>query len=1003
MNLPFGGALNTLRAMLANFTQDTRMLRLYTSLGPDKFVVESFVGQEGLSEGFYFEITALCTDAHLNLNALLGQPVLLEILTQHSHRDLRPIHAHVTAFSLLSSDGGFARYSLKVEPWTAFLNYRFDSYVWQGKTTLDIVSEIFDDYQGQGKLAPTYRIAVADTSQYTVRDVCTQFEESDWAFVTRLLAEEGLFYFFEHSGDTNSNAFGSHTLVIADSNAAFAPNQQAHIRYHRPNATESEDSITSWHSSRQLLTNTLSLASWNETQVNVVSTQLDSNHNNGDVPALASSDFPGARHFDKREQIERAAQIQMEALEARNKTSTGTGTVRTLQPSTTFTLTGQSIHDLDLLSGGEDSATFAVISVRHCGRNNLSSDARTLLKNNWSNSLSAVQAKSSNATDNEEPLYENEFTAIRASIPWRPLTEDGHGVLMHPKPNVHGIHTAIVVGVPGQDITTERNHQIKIQMPWQRGAQSSSRNAHPQGNDNAPGNESSYIWVRVAEVAAGANHGSSFIPRIGQEVVLDYIEGDIDRPIVIGSVYNGKGQDDAQGNQIAQGAGTATGNAPAWFPGSTGDHAHNAVMAGFKTQEIGNSQDGQGGYNALVLDDSSNQVGARLQTTKNRTQLNLGHIRRQTDNERQQSHGHGAELSTDAYGALRAGKGILLSADLRANASGAQMDASEARTQLKQALSLQQTMAESAIKHNAFTGKSLEKDQHSSPEKVLAKSIDSLAQTEEGIGTAEGGGAGTVAVFSRPDIVMSAPGGTSVLTPQDMHAVASAITITGGQDVSHTVGANYAIATKIGISLFTYGDAKAKRSDKGIKMHAACGKVDLQAQSGELKAAADKDVNISSNAKVVASAKEHVLLTASGAYIKIEGGNISIHAPGSVQLKAGQKDLGGPASQTYAMPSLPKETLQIATVPNKPVYSQKFDLSHLALNDELGFTSENLPYRVYDADGKYLDFGNTNQDGITDHILTNEETKLVVLIGDGEWYIEEYLEDNHETAAGESV
>jgi uncharacterized protein involved in type VI secretion and phage assembly len=94
--------------------------------------------------------------------------------------------------------------------------------------------------------------------------------------------------------------------------------------------------------------------------------------------------------------------------------------------------------------------------------------------------------------------------------------------LLHPKPTVAGIHTAIVVGTSGQDLTTERDHRVKVQMHWQRGAQSASRRSHPQG-ENAPGNEAAYVWVRVVEPAAGANWGSSFTPRIGQEVILENI------------------------------------------------------------------------------------------------------------------------------------------------------------------------------------------------------------------------------------------------------------------------------------------------------------------------------------------------------------------------------------------------------------------------------------------------------------------------------------------------
>lgn len=919
MNGDMPGAA-ALRAHLASHTQDTRLLRLVTSLGENALLVESMRGREGLSQGFFFEITAL-SDATLNGQPLLGQSALLQILTQGSRSNLRPVHGHITAFELLSSEGGFSRYRLTLEPWTAFLRHRCDAYVWQGKSTLDIVAEVFADYKGQGRLVPDWRLVVADPSRYVPREVCTQFEESDLAFVDRLLVEEGLFYWFEHSADASGESLGSHTLVIADSNAVFQPNLQQQIRFHRAAAVEHTDTITGWQASRRIVTNAMAVGSWNERQVSVIVSQQSSGHVNGDVPELLACDHSGLRHFDSGESAERIAQLQLEALEARNKTYHGEGTVRTLAPATTFVLNGHAGHDRDRQQDGDAAVTFAVIAVQHFGRNNLESQARALINSVFANSgQSAAQSRQATGKDNgkskeDEPLYHNRFTALRADIPWRPLATDARGALLYPKPTVTGIHTAIVVGTPGQDLTTERDHRVKVQMHWQRGAQSASRRSRPEGEDNAPGNESAYVWVRVAEPAAGANWGSSFTPRIGQEVILDYVEGDIDRPIVIGSLYNGSGLGDAQGNQNAQGAGAATGNAPAWFAGESGEHAHNAILAGFKTQEIGHSQDGQGGYNALVFDDSTGQVGARLQTTRTKAQLNLGHIKRQADNARKQSHGHGAELTTEAFGALRAGQGLLLSADTRPNAGSSQMDAKEAHAQLQQAHEMQKKLADTAQKHNAYVGKTFDQEQHGLPEEVLQRPIESLAQTEQGIGSLEGGGAGTVPIFGRPDLVMSAPGGVALLTPADQHVTASSMTITGGVDVSVTVGRNYAAAVRSGISLFTYGDAKAKRKeqgDKGIKLHAAHGKVDLQAQSAELKAAADKDLSIySTHAKVEAAAKEHVLLTAGGAYIKIAGGSIQIHAPGVVQFKAGTKELSGPTSMDHGLATLAKGDLKM--------------------------------------------------------------------------------------------
>jgi type VI secretion system secreted protein VgrG len=250
----------------------------------------------------------------------------------------------------------------------------------------------------------------------------------------------------------------------------------------------------------------------------------------------------------------------------------------------------------------------------------------------------------------ERPLYRNRIDSIRSTIPYRSLRSDQHGQLLHPKPTVAGQQSAIVVGPAGNVIYTDRDHRIKLQFHWQRGTASNnahSRLAHPQadGHTGAPANEQAGTWVRLATSlapVAGANWGSNAIPRIGQEVLVDFIEGDIDRPVVIGSLYNGKGNLDGQYNQVASGSGVATGNAPSWFPGETGDnsagHAHPASLSGIKSQSMSTSGQGTGAYKQLVFDDSPEQSRTSLQqhavAHQGTAELNLGHLRHQSDNQR---------------------------------------------------------------------------------------------------------------------------------------------------------------------------------------------------------------------------------------------------------------------------------------------------------------------------------------------------------------------------------
>jgi type VI secretion system secreted protein VgrG len=168
-----------------------------------------------------------------------------------------------------------------------------------------------------------------------------------------------------------------------------------------------------------------------------------------------------------------------------------------------------------------------------------------------------------------------------------------------------------------------------VQFHWQRGAQSSHRLSHPSADaNNAPGDQTAGTWVRVAQAWAGSNWGGVFIPRVGQEVVIAFVEGDIDRPIVVGATYNGLGAANAQGNQVAQA------NAPAWFPGdaqtaSHEGHAHNAVLAGIKTQALDASQSGSGGHNQLVMDNTPGQGRVLAHTTQHQTWLQMGHLLQQ--------------------------------------------------------------------------------------------------------------------------------------------------------------------------------------------------------------------------------------------------------------------------------------------------------------------------------------------------------------------------------------
>jgi type VI secretion system secreted protein VgrG len=248
-------------ALLSGFTQSTRILKLSTPLGTDTLLAECVRAEEGLSQGFQLKIAALSTDATIPLKSLIGQPVLLELMTAFSRYQRRPFHGHVTVVEMAGANGGVARYNLTVEPWTAFLARGRDSRIFQHMTVFDILDSVFSAYQGRGKLAPAWRFDILDRTIYPKRSITTQYQESDLAFAERLMYEEGLFHYFEHSGDADSPGLGSHTMVIADHNGSFKPNQQATIAYTQPGATMQQDSLDRWRTELRLQTNTIELSS----------------------------------------------------------------------------------------------------------------------------------------------------------------------------------------------------------------------------------------------------------------------------------------------------------------------------------------------------------------------------------------------------------------------------------------------------------------------------------------------------------------------------------------------------------------------------------------------------------------------------------------------------------------------------------------------------------------------------------------------------------------------
>lgn len=954
--------------MLDRLTQDTRLLRLTTPQGAAQLLVECVRGEEAIGKPFVFDVSTLSTDAAIPLKSLLGQPALLELVTANGLAALRPFHGHITAIELSGSNGGLARYAVRLEPWTAFLAQNRDSRVFQDMSVCDILDAVLGSWQGQGTLVPEWRFELSDRAAYPKRSLCTQYQESDWAFAERLMGDEGLFYYFEHRSD-------GHVLVIADHNGAFQPNAQAAVRFTQAGAVMREDSIDRWRMQASLLTSEVALQSWDYRSLDQRASNAGSADDSG-IP-LTARDVPGAYAYSGREHGQRLAERRLQALDVARKNMTGAGTVRTMAPATRFALQGEPVTG--------DSGDFIVIRVLHLMHNNLAAETRSNIQRELGQAALQLLndgdlAENRHAVGNaiaERPLYRNRIDAIEAALPYRSTAP-------WKRPSVQGQQTAIVVGPSGAPIHTDRDHRVKVQFHWQRGASSHSRLAPSlqAGDAGAPADDSAGTWVRVATPLApiaGANWGSNTLPRVGQEVLVDFLEGDIDRPVIIGALYNGDGQADAQHNKVSAGTGAATGNAPVWFPGASGGHAHPASLSGLKSQAMQSSQAGAGAYSQLVFDDSPGQSRVALQRHarphQGTAELNLGHLRHQSDNQRLHAVGFGAELKTEHALALRSGQGMLLSTHAARGASGNVLDARSAQNQVESAKQLQVSLTDQAKTHKADLPKQKETDK--------LPVAEGLQRTADTLATRANGGA---PAFDAPLLQVDSPSGIVAATPADaLLASETSSSVTANQDINFAAQANLLHSSAGGISLFTYGKANAKEKpnqETGLHLHAASGKYSSQSQDGPTLLTADKAITFASiGDEVTVAAKQHILLTTQGAAIRIEDGNITLNAPGKIEFKASMKELSSAAKSNPDLPRLP------VAADRPDVYSQKINVANLIGIDESGAVLARVPYSIRAKDGARIASSTTDKSGNTQRIFTKEKEEVDLYLGEGEWRV----------------
>ncbi|RBJ21936.1 type VI secretion system tip protein VgrG, partial [Xanthomonas oryzae pv. oryzae] len=436
--------------------------------------------------------------------------------------------------------------------------------------------------------------------------ITTQYRETDWAFVTRLLAEAGLAWRYAHAQDADSQATAA-TLVIFDPQAQ-APDSGT-IRFHRSDLAEADDAISAFGERRGVVPTASTVTSWHSEQVRAVGAQAQAEA--GALPPLEVYVQPRAGRFAQEATAQDQAQARLDALRVPHTLHAGAGSARVLAAGAAFTLRQHAQHD---------GQRFVPVAIEHVAVNNLGQGIVALL----------------DAPELEHGSYRNRFLAVPAATPLRALPQD--------RPRMPGPQSARVVGVADAALSPSRDHQVRIQFPWQRGDQPAPGGLTDSASTapgHAPGDQRAGTWVPVAEWVAGPNWGSHFLPRIGSEVLVEFLHGDIDQPRITGQLYNGE-------------------LAPPFGGGLDAHASHPGTLSGLHTQ----SHDGSGTQQWL-LDDTPGQLRTRLHTSLADTRLELGYLVQHSDTARGALRGQGFELASQGWGNVHAAQGLLLSSSAR--------------------------------------------------------------------------------------------------------------------------------------------------------------------------------------------------------------------------------------------------------------------------------------------------------------------------------------------------
>jgi type VI secretion system secreted protein VgrG len=451
-------------------TQKYREVEIATPLGEDVLLLRSVSGTERLGQPFEYQLELSSEDYQIDATKIVGQNVTIRL--DLSEDKSRYFNGFVSRFAQVSTSGQQARYQATVVPWLWFLTRTADCRIFQEMTVPDIIQKIFRD-----RGFTDFKKALSGS--YRTWEYCVQYRETDFNFVSRLMEQEGIYYFFQHEN-------GKHSLVLSDSGSAHKPYPEfEEIKFRPPTTTVSEEEyVSDWTVQTSIQPGSYALKDFDFKNVKddlQVRAKAERKHASADFEIY---DYPG--EYTESGDGEAYARRRIEELQSQYEVVTAESDARGLCTGYTFTLKEHPRKD--------QNRKYLITAA------NVNIDAGEIYS----------------AGEGGETTYSCRFTAIDATQAFRTPRNT-------PKPSISGPQTAIVVGPSGEEIHTDEYGRVKVKFHWDRYSKA---------------DENSSCWMRVAQIWAGKKWGAMYIPRVGQEVVVEFLEGDPDHPLITGRVYN---------------------------------------------------------------------------------------------------------------------------------------------------------------------------------------------------------------------------------------------------------------------------------------------------------------------------------------------------------------------------------------------------------------------------------------------------------------------------------